>query len=105
MAVFESWRITSFVAKRNIQTKSKIEVTRNEKNKIQGLSDNSQEHVDQATQYYLAALLALTLSLITIPFGYIFIGYGNIFIVGFIIHGLGSFYYWLKSQNFRNKLN
>lgn len=95
LAVFESWRITSFIAKRENLINFEKNNSRNNNNSIKNV-DN--EH-SQSDQYYLTTLLALSLSLIAIPFSYIFIGYGIIFLIGFVIHSLSSFFYWFNSNN------
>ncbi|MBL7135528.1 MAG: UbiA family prenyltransferase [Candidatus Marinimicrobia bacterium] len=74
LAVFESWRIVSYTFNHGGENYSKDE--------------------EKGKNYYYATQLGIAISLILLPIGFIFSTYGIIFLLGFILHSLTSFYYW-----------
>lgn len=93
LASFESWRITAWVTENaifSLQEGDPIEVTKEVLQKETFRKGNP-------VNYYYATLSAMTLSILLIPFAYIFSSYANLFLLGFFVHSLISFSYWYRT--------
>jgi geranylgeranylglycerol-phosphate geranylgeranyltransferase len=81
LAVFESWKVTSDVAR--------------QEDVISGRnSDEEIEEIGKASRYSIATAAALMLSVWLMPFFFVFSGYGTIFLVGFLLHASLAFSIW-----------
>src|SRR5207247_7558980 len=80
VAVFEAWKITSDIAVQEPRPKSG-----------DTLPDSS---IDKASQYSIATLTALMLTVSVLPFYFIFSRYGTVFLIGFAVHAFACFVFW-----------
>ena len=79
LASFESWRVASHVATQIHSETSNSNATLTE---------------DTFANYYFATLSAMVIASLIIPFLYVFTDFGNIFLIGFLLHSITSFVFW-----------
>lgn len=77
LAVFESWRMTAHVSKFNDNYKLK-------------------SRSNLVNRYYIATLVALTISILGYPYIYIFNIYRTFFLIAFFFHAIFSFIFWFR---------
>jgi 4-hydroxybenzoate polyprenyltransferase len=82
LAVFESWRITSDLAKGEAVGKDL------------GQSEHVVEKPRKSSEYATATLAALTVSVGLMPFCFVFSSYGSYFLILFAIHAFLAFAVW-----------
>lgn len=81
VSVFEAWKVTSDIA-------------RQAPNQSEHDSTPQDSHLNRASQYSIATLAALMVTVSVLPFYFIFSRYGVVFLVGFVIHATASFVFW-----------
>ena len=87
LAVFEAWRITSDIARRQSPRPS-----------LEG-SPQPEPALDfsaKASEYSKAVLLALTGSISILPLYFVFSGHGAFFLIAFVVHAFLSFILWYQ---------
>jgi 4-hydroxybenzoate polyprenyltransferase len=108
LAVFEAWKITAYVA--TIEGKLKARkpdaisqseamlkddrVVRNKEAVLKGKRRTGALHLRTSSEYALATLAALTITILVLPLYFVFSDYGNVFLIVFAIHALVAFVYW-----------
>ena len=108
LAVFEAWKITTYVASieaklkaRRLGLVSEIGESASADNIVldkQIVGDNKRSpnalHLRKSSEYALATLAALTITVLVFPLYFVFSDYGNIFLIVFAIHALVAFLWW-----------
>ena len=79
LAVFESWKITADIS---------------EKEHANNGGRSAQFWSGKASQYAIATLSALVITIWIVPFVFIFSDYGTFFLVGFTVHAFIAFIFW-----------
>jgi geranylgeranylglycerol-phosphate geranylgeranyltransferase len=96
LAVFEAWKITGNVAEIEIASASNA-AANSENTDSKSRAENvtpPQPHTTGSSQYALATLFALTLTIWVLPFYFVFSDYGTLFLFAFALHALVAFVFW-----------
>lgn len=87
LAVFEAWKVTAYVAA--IENTTSLNLP-----KTSATPAVSDVNLRKSSQYALASLIALTITVWVLPLYFVFSDYGTFFLLAFALHALIAFVVW-----------